>query len=153
MVGILPLWLAVDFRAMRKRRLFFDEKRMSADVADVLEAAGLLEVTEFELFRIAWCRWHGRTIADADLERYYLPYMVPSWVRQLTRQVTAEAEASRLDPAAYGVMPRQLTMDMYNRGLRYCLWIAMILGTLLTGAATVAELSPWYQSCYLPPCY
>jgi hypothetical protein len=87
MVGILPLWLAVDFRAMRKRRLFFDEKRMSADVADVLEAAGLLEVTEFELFPIAWCRWHGRTIADADLERYYLPYMfrsqVPLWVRQV----------------------------------------------------------------------
>jgi hypothetical protein len=24
---------------------------------------------------------------------------------------------------------------------------------LLTGAATVAEFSPWYQSCYLPPCY
>jgi hypothetical protein len=20
-------------------------------------------------------------------------------------------------------------------------------------AATVAELTPWYQSCYLPPCY
>jgi hypothetical protein len=44
-------------------------------------------------------------------------------------------------------------MDMYNRGLRYCLSIAMILGTLLTGPATVAELSPWYQSRCLPPCY
>jgi hypothetical protein len=29
----------------------------------------------------------------------------------------------------------------------------VILGTLLTGAATVAELAPWYQSCYFPPCY
>jgi hypothetical protein len=58
---------------MRKRELFFDEKRMSADVADVLEASALLQVTEFELFRIAWRRWHGRAIADADLERYYLP--------------------------------------------------------------------------------
>jgi hypothetical protein len=78
---------------------------------------------------------------------------VPLWVRQLARQVIAEAEASRLDPASYGIMPRQLTMDMYNRGLRYCLWLAIIFGTLLTGAAMVAELSPWYQSCYLPPCY
>jgi hypothetical protein len=146
-----------DLRGMRKRKLFFDEKRMPADVADVLEAAALLQVTEFELFRIAYRQWHGREIADADLERYYLPYMfrsqVPSWVRQLTRQVIAEAEASRLDPADYGVMPRQLTMDMYNRGLRYCLWLAVIFGTLLTGAATVAQLAPWYQSCYLPPCY
>jgi hypothetical protein len=78
---------------------------------------------------------------------------VPLWVRQRARQVIAEAEASRLDPAAYGVMPRQLTMDMYNRGLRYCLWIAMILGTLLTGAAPVAELSPWHQSRCLPHRY
>ena len=142
---------------MRKRRLFFDEKKMSDDVADVLEAAALLQVTEFELFRLAWRRWHGRGIADAELERHYLPYMfksrVPAWVRGLARQVIADAEAGRLDPTAYGVMPRPLTMDMYNRGLRYCLWIAVILGTLWTGAATVAELAPWYQSCYLPPCY
>jgi hypothetical protein len=146
-----------DLRRMRKRKLFFDEKRISADVADVLEAAALLEVTEFELFRIAYRQWYGREIADADLERYYLPYMfggrVALWVRQLTRRVIAEAEASRLDPVRYGIMPRPLTMDMYNRGLRYCLWLAVIFGTLLTGAATVAELSPWYQSCYLPPCY
>jgi hypothetical protein len=142
---------------MRQRKLFFDEKRMSADVADVLEASALLQVTEFELFGIAWRRWHGGAIADRDLEPYYLPYMfrgqVPLWVRQLARQVIVEAEASRLDPASYGIVPRQLTMDMYNRGLRYCLWLAIIFATLLTGAATVAKLSPWYQSCYLPPCY
>lgn len=142
---------------MGKRRLFFDEKKMSADVADVLEAAALLEVTEFELFRIAYRRWFGADIRDRELERHYLPYMfkkqVPPWVRQLTRSVIADAEAENLDPTAYGVLPRPLSMDMYHRGLRYFLWIAVILGTLWTGAATVAELAPWYQSCYLPPCY
>jgi hypothetical protein len=143
--------------AMRKRRLFFDEKKMSDDVAEVLEAAALLEVTEFELFRIAWRKWHGGEIGDTQLERHYLPYMfksqVPVWVRGLARRVIADAEAGRLEPTRYGVMPKPLTMDMYNRGLRCCLWIAVILGTLLTGAATVAELAPWYQSCYFPPCY
>ncbi len=142
---------------MRKRRLFFDEKKMSTDVADVLEAAALLEVTEFEFFRIAYRRWFGKEITDRELEPLYLPYMfggrVPPWVRQLARQVIGEAEAEALDPKAYGVLPRPLSMDMYNRGLRYCLWIAVILGTLMTGAATVAELAPWYQSCYFPPCY
>ncbi len=142
---------------MQKRKLFFDEKRMSDDVADVLEAAALLQVTEFELFRIAWGKWHGGGIGDAQLERHYLPYMfkgqVPVWVRQLTRKIAAEADADQLNPANYGVMPKPLTMDMRHRGLRYGLWIAVIFGTLLTGAATVAELSPWYQSCYFPPCY
>jgi hypothetical protein len=146
-----------DRRGMRKRRLFFDERKMPGDVADVLEAAALLEVTEFEFFRIAYRRWFGADIPDADLEPLYLPYMfhgrVPPWVRQLSRQVMAEAEAETLDPRTYGVLPRPLSMDMYNRGLRYFLWITVILGTLFTGAATVAELTPWYQSCYLPPCY
>lgn len=142
---------------MHKRKLFFDEKKMSSDVADVLEAAGLLEVTEFELFRIAYRRWFDTDIEDAELERFYLPYMfkshVPLWVRQLARQIITEADRDRLDPKSYGVMPRPLTMDMYNRGLRYCLWIAVIFGTMLTGAVTVAKLAPWYESCYFPPCY
>lgn len=142
---------------MRTRRLYFDEKSMSGDVADVLEAAALLEVTEFELFRIAYRRWHGRDIDDDGLERHYLPYMfkgqVPLWVRQLARQVIGEADVDRLDPKAYGVLPKPVTTDMYHRGLRYFLWITVILGTLLTGAATVAELAPWSQSCFFPPCY
>ncbi len=142
---------------MQRRRLFFDEKRMSADVADVLEAAALLEVTEFELFGIAYRRWYGTKVGEQDLERLYLPYMfhgrVPLWVRQLTREVIARAEADCLDPKSFGVLPKPLSMDMYNRGLRYFLWLTVIFGTLLTGAATVAPLAPWYQSCYLPPCY
>jgi hypothetical protein len=140
-----------------QRRLFFDERKMPDGVADVLEAAALLEVTEFELFRIAYRRWFGAEIGDDGLERHYLPYMfksrVPPWVRHLAREVIERADADELDPRAYGVRPRPLSMDMYNRGLRSCLWIAVILGTLMTGAATVAELMPWYQSCYFPPCY
>lgn len=142
---------------MAERRLFFDEKGMPADVADVLEAAALLQVTEFEFFRIAYQTWYGVAIGDDGLERHYLPYMfkkrVPIWARHLAREVIGKADLGQLDPRAFGVMPRQLTMDMYNRGLRYFLWIAVILGTLLTGAATVAELVPWYESCYFPPCY
>ena len=140
-----------------RRRLFFDEKKMSSDVADVLEATALLEVTEFEFFRIAYRRWYGRAVDDDVLEKLYLPYMfhgqVPLWVRQLARDVIHKAEDEALDPSAFGVLPKPLSMDMYNRGLRYFLWIIVIFGTMLTGAATVAELMPWYQSCYLPPCY
>ncbi len=142
---------------MNRRRLFFDENRMPSDVADVLEAAALLQVTEFEFFRIAYKRWFGVQIGDDGLERHYLPYMfksrVPPWVRHLAREVIAKAEDDALDSKDYGVMPRPLSMDMYNRGLRSILWIAVILGTLMTGAATVAEFMPWYQSCYFPPCY
>ena len=142
---------------MAKRRLFFDEKNMATDVADVLEATSLLEITEFEFFKLAYRRWYGVAIDDRDIEPVYLAYMfkekVPAFVRRLAREVIERADQGDIDPKEFGIMPRPLTMDMYNRGLRAILWVTVIMGTLITGAATVAELMPWYQSCYLPPCY
>ena len=147
---------------MARRRAFFDERRFEPDVVDVLEAAALLQVTEFELFRLTYRRWHGAAAADGDvsdevIERYYLPYMfhdrVPAFVRHLAREVVARADEDRLDPRDFGVMPRPLSMDMYNRGLRYILWVVIIFGSLLTGAIVVVDPMPWYRSCYLPPCY
>jgi hypothetical protein len=142
---------------MRRGELFFDERKMSDDVADVLGAAALLEVAEPELFRIAWRKWHGGEIGDAQLERHYAPYrrrgQVPIWVRHLARRVIADAGADRLNPARYGVTPREPATGMHRRGLRLCLWLAVIVGILLTGAAAVARLLPWHPSCYLPPCH
>lgn len=142
---------------MAKRRLFFDEKSMASDVVDVLEATSLLEVSEFEFFKLAYQRWYGVAIGDKEIEPIYLAYMfkekVPAFVRGFAREVIERANEGEIDPREFGVVPRPLTMDMYNRGLRAILWVTVIMGTLLTGAATVAELLPWYQSCYLPPCY
>lgn len=142
---------------MAKRRLFFDEKAMPEDVADVLEAAALLEITEFELFHLAWRRWYGTTLDDHGIERHYLPYMfrhqVPVWVRHLARQVVRAADEETLDPRAFGVPPRPLHPEMAARGLSTCLWLAAITATLLAGAAAVARLVPPGASCYLPPCY
>lgn len=142
---------------MARRRAFFDEKRFDPDVVDVLEAVALLQITEFEFFRLAYRRWHGADVADDVIERYYLPYMfrdrVPAFVRHLAREVLARAEEDRLDPKDFGVLPRPLSMDMYNQGLRYLLWLVIICGSAFTGAVAVAELMPWYRSCYLPPCY
>ncbi|MGF1475379.1 MAG: hypothetical protein ACFB6S_07435 [Geminicoccaceae bacterium] len=142
---------------MAERRLYFDERRFDPDVVDVLQTAAVLEVTEFELFRLAYQWWFGNEITDTSLERYYLPYMfkdsVPSFVRQFIRHVKDREEAGRLDKEALGIKPHVVTMDMYNRGVRYLLWIVVIMGTLLTGAMAIAEFSPWLSGCTLPPCY
>jgi hypothetical protein len=71
-VGRLP---SARSWGMRKRPLSLDERKMPGDVADVLEAAALLDAIEFEFFRIAYRRWFGADIPDEDLERFYLPYM------------------------------------------------------------------------------
>ena len=144
---------------MARRRLYFDEKRMDPDALDVLEATALLDVTEFELFHLAHLRWFGHALDDAAMERLYLPYMfqgrVPPWVRDLARRVVEAGEAGPVDLAAFGVRPRPLTMDMWQRGLRLSLWVVVVFGTVLTGAMALARLAPWYPmgACYLPPCY
>jgi hypothetical protein len=140
---------------VRETRLFFDEKRMSRDVLVVLEAAARLDISEFELFRLAHERWFGGPIDDDRLEKLYLPYMfrdeVPVWVRHLARDILATTDDA-LDPADFGVRPRPLSMATYQRGLRLSLWVILVFGAFLTGAMTLAKLQS--EVCgLLPPCY
>ncbi len=61
---------------------------------DVLVTASLLDITEFELFSMAYRAWHCDSASERHLERYFAPYMfqgrVPVWVQQFTRQVLSE---------------------------------------------------------------
>jgi hypothetical protein len=54
-------------------------------------AAGRLEVGEFELFRLAHRRWHGREAEGDALERAFSAYLrgrgTPFWVRHYAREV------------------------------------------------------------------
>ena len=128
---------------MHARAPSFGGRASSADAAEVAQAAALLEVSEFQLFRIAWRKWHGGEIGRSQLQRYYLPYErtghVPVWVYRLARRIIDEADAQRLDPARY-VTPKP--QDVQRRGPRYRLWIAVVTGMLLTGAAAIAHLAP-----------
>ena len=62
----------------------FDEN-IGPDVLAVLKTSALLEITEFEVFRIAYRDWFGRRVADNIIEPFYTDYMfnevVPAWVR------------------------------------------------------------------------
>ena len=77
------------------------------DLRLVMEAAGLLHIREFDLFRLAWRRWSGSAPNEKTLERHFVAYMfrqtLPPWVRHFCREVLAQEAADRLDPAAFGV--------------------------------------------------
>jgi len=77
------------------------------DLRLVMEAAGLLHIREFDLFRLAWRRWSGNAPNEKALERHFVGYMfrqtLPPWVRHFCREVLAQEAADRLDPAAFGV--------------------------------------------------
>lgn len=73
----------------------------------IMATAGLLRIREFDLFRLAWCRWRGEQPDERALEKVFVAYMfrqcVPPWVRHFCREVLARERDGRLDPRDFGV--------------------------------------------------
>ena len=73
-----------------------DDRGKRADAGDVVSAALTLEISEFDLFRLAYRRWHGADADTASIEKVFVAYLfnqhIPFWVRQYCR------EALRTDP-------------------------------------------------------
>ena len=86
---------------------WFGSKGLSEDARHVHDAAALLHLREYDLFRLAWWRWFGKDGDDKTLERRFVAYMfhqvVPLWVRQFCRDVLTHEREQRLDPRAFGV--------------------------------------------------
>lgn len=134
---------------------YFDEN-MAPDVQGVLDTSAVLEITEFEVFRIAHREWFGQEVGDADIEPYFTRYMfqeqVPFWVRHFTHHVTELEKRGVLDPRQFGIQPRRYSASMAARGMRYLIIIVMVVATLVIVAQVTARL--WRGgSCFLPPCY
>lgn len=76
-------------------------------VAHVAEAAEILAIGEFELFRLAYRWWHDAPCDEAVLNRLFGEYLireaVPPWVRHYCRRVLNLAAVNQLDPKDFGV--------------------------------------------------
>ena len=133
----------------------FDED-IGPDVQAVLNTSALLEITEFEVFRIAYRDWFGRRAADNIIEPFYTDYMfnevVPAWVRHFTRLVLQLAREGRLEPQRFGIMPKPFSARMAARGVRYLVIAVIWITMLLLLAHFAARYWPVAQ-CYFPPCY
>ena len=123
----------------------------------MLEAAALLDITEFRFFRIAYQRWFGRRSNPLMMERYFANYMfnavVPPWVRHLAREILQKAQTGTLSLAEYGIRQRPATPAVQRRGRIFgALLLAWCL-LLFLAALYYSDLLPFTQNCYFPPCY
>ncbi len=126
------------------------------DVADVLESAGLLEVSEYRVFELAYAAWFSTAGEAPDkkmFERVFFAYLyrdrVPPWVRAYTREIVQRADAGTFDPADYGITYAPPTPTMIYLGVRYAFWAVMALTFIIASAQVVT--AP--EGCYFPPCY
>lgn len=122
-----------------------DEDEIAPDERDVLTASAILSITEFHLFELAYEHWFGEKAGEKGIERYYVPYMfrsvVPPWVRQYCRDVLARDREGRLNPRDFGVLPREESPTMVQRGLRYVFIVLLVMVTLHLVAFLVSGYS------------
>ncbi len=140
---------ATTLRQIRRRR--------AEDAARVAAAAALLDTTEFQLFALAWRHWYGRPAGEAELERWYVPYMfedrVPVWVRDYVRGIERAAASGTLDRRDYPeTLQPPATPRRRRLGLEGLALIVLLLAFLLWLAQHVAGLLGLVESCYFPPC-
>ena len=130
---------------------------ISRDEKEVIEAADLLDTSEFNLFSIAYRRWYGRHSDERTLERYFAAYMfrsvVPPWVRYLAREIRAKAREGTLRLADYGLVRRPLSARMLLRGRIYSGILLIVCLLLLLASLYYEDLVLVFGNCYFPPCY
>ncbi len=113
---------------------------ISPDLRLVSDAASILHLREFDLFRAAWQSWFGRTPDDKAVERVFVAYLsrqrVPHWVRHFARRVIQDGEAGILDPRLLGGTdyPRQEPLVESGEGYITTIYIAAVIICVIVSA-------------------
>jgi hypothetical protein len=72
--------------------------------------AGVLQISEYELFRIAYLHWFDRPISDNRLDFLFKDYLAtcdaPYWVNDFSRKVHEKFKAGELNYKDYGIKRR-----------------------------------------------
>ena len=134
----------------------FDEN-IHPDIGSVLNAAALLDITEYDFFHLAYARWHGERADEHTMEPFFVAYMfdevVPIWARHFARLVERLSSRGKLDRSALGVHRLPHTEQMVSRGVRYAILIALVVTALIVFAEFAAQFIRLGERCVFPPCY
>lgn len=76
----------------------------------VVFIAGLLQISEYELFRISYQQWFNRPISESRLETLFKDYLAhgnpPYWVNDFARKAHEKFKAGVLNYKDYGIKRR-----------------------------------------------
>ena len=93
-------------------------------------AASVLQISEYELFRIAHQNWFNRSITETRLDHLFKEYLAsseaPYWVNDFARKVHEKFRAGELNYKDYGI-----TRRVCDRKTRIKGWIIISLLILL----------------------
>jgi hypothetical protein len=108
------------------------------DAEAVSFAAGLLEISEFRLFEIAYKDWFGieatRKAMDGFFGSYLKSGLLPFWLRNTVRKIIFEHRKGNLTPGRFGIDQPCLSrsrrrLGWFLVGLFYFLVFAIVWGS------------------------
>ena len=112
-----------------------DDDEVPLDTREVLAASGVLQITEFRLFELAYERWFGKAARADEIEPAFTVYMfrdvVPHWVRKYARDVIESERCGTLEPTQFGVFPRDDGYSAYGKMVRFAMVLSLIALALL----------------------
>ena len=131
------------------------DKPLPRDVQLVLAVAAALEISEHQVFLLAFKRWAGDDACEERLEPIFVRYMfesrVPPWVCTFGDEVLDAVRSGELDK-------EQLSGDAsataeVGRAMRYGVIIVVVTVVLVVLAQASATLLELGERCVFPPCY
>jgi hypothetical protein len=110
------------------------------DLQLVCDAAAILRLREFDLFRAAWQDWFGQPPDDKAVERVFVAYLfhqhVPHWLRHFARRVIQDSAGGMHPPAglAGAEYPRHEPLADPGEGFVTALYIAAVVICVMLAA-------------------
>lgn len=129
---------------------------VNSDVQSVVNAASILHVSEFEIFRLAYQNWFGHLAVREEIDSFFHHYVdeavVPMWVRDFSRRILQLYEEDRLDVHKFGIEPPPANnyWTAFLGGMAFA-FIVMIIALLIYLAVRVENGG--LIGCQFPPCY
>ncbi|PIW26573.1 MAG: hypothetical protein COW30_14275 [Rhodospirillales bacterium CG15_BIG_FIL_POST_REV_8_21_14_020_66_15] len=111
------------------------------DARAVRAAAAILNLSEYDLFQLAFERWWGRPPRNGELEPAFVAFLfdqgTPHWARHFARRVLDEAEAGTLDRAALGAGRFKRVVPLPTRARPPLSVTLLLLAVYVLGAAAI----------------
>lgn len=132
------------------------DKEEEDDRSEVVKAANLLQVGEFQLLQLAFYDWHKRDMPESIIDRLFANYMlhseVPFWARQYARKIIAqEANGELNDHEPYY---HRYDADYHINvpgGVRKFAWAAGIIFVAIFGGIILADQVTRTGGSVFPP--
>ena len=100
--------------------------------------AGLLDISEFRLFEMAYENWFGSEATQEAMDDFFGSYLksglIPFWLRNMVRTIICEYQKGNLTPSRFGidqphVSPSRNRLGWVLMGLFYFLVFAIVWGS------------------------